>query len=308
VNVPKPSPKLPPTYKRLAKVSPYSVWACSIVGTLNSMSNASKRINFIINKSKESNAIQMWFKINNTNVCCNILYKIAGKLMRMAEIIITGASGGIGSALCRVFLDGGHRVMAISRKESVMDVHPNLEWVQNSLDNYAEIRNAVDSWSEGSGLRILIHNAGYMIRKAFMEIEQSEMEELMHVNLIYPCMLTKALLGWLSNGDAGHTIYISSMSGFQGSLKYPGLTAYGASKSAGNAWIESMAAEFDIKQGLYFNALSLGAVNTSMLKDAIPNTTSAVEVREMARFIFDFALDGFKVMNGVVLPVRISNP
>jgi NAD(P)-dependent dehydrogenase (short-subunit alcohol dehydrogenase family) len=226
----------------------------------------------------------------------------------MAEIIVTGASGGIGSSLCRVFLDAGHRVLAISRKKSIVTPHSNLHWLQCSLSDKQAVKEEVALWSQGQSKRILIHNAGYMLRSSFEETEASDLDELMRVNLIYPWLLTQALLPWLRKGEVGHIIYISSMSGFQGSLKYPGLAAYGASKSAGNAWIESMAAEIGVETGLYFNALALGAVNTSMLEEAIPGTKNAVDVLEICRFISQFALEAYKVMNGSIVPVRVGNP
>ncbi len=226
----------------------------------------------------------------------------------MAEIIITGASGGIGSALCKLFLDEGHRVFAISRRVMQTVRHPNLHWMKAELSESANISREVAAWSKGKDLRVLLHNAGYMVRKPAAIIEEADLEELMRVNVIWPWLLTKALLPWLSNGIAGHTIYISSMSGFQGSLKYAGLSAYGASKAAGNAWIESMAAEHGTDDRLYFNALALGAVETPMLRDSIPGSAKGVEVEVMAKFIFSFAMEGFRVMNGRIVPVSLGNP
>jgi 3-oxoacyl-[acyl-carrier protein] reductase len=226
----------------------------------------------------------------------------------MIEVLITGASGGIGKALCQAFLAQGHKVFAISRKENEGQCHPNLVWLNYDLSDFDTIALEVMSRSEGRALRILIHNAGHLVRKPFEQIDANDLVLLMNVNLIYPWMLTKSLLPWLKMGVQSHTVYVSSMSGFQGSVKYDGLAAYGASKSAGNAWIEAMSAEFNADQGLYFNALALGAVDTPMLQKAISGVASAVHANTMATYIVGFALEGFKVINGAIIPVRIGNP
>lgn len=224
----------------------------------------------------------------------------------MAEVIITGASGGIGRCLCKSFLDVGHRVMAISRKVQDYD-HENLKWVCTELKDAESIAIEVSLWSREADLRILIHNAGHLVRKPFELTAIEDLQDSFDVNLIWPWMLTSRLLQWLRLPGTAHTIYIGSMAGFQGSVKYSGLVGYGASKAAGNAWIEGMSAEF-AGSNMYFNALDLGAVNTEMLKEAIPDYTGGVDSDTIASFIMRFALEGYKVVNGVVVPVRMGNP
>lgn len=224
----------------------------------------------------------------------------------IAEVIITGASGGIGESLCKTFLDDGHRVFAISRSHQIHE-HSNLEWFQGELYDASGIEQAIVSWSQQSELRILIHNAGLLIRNTFEETTQENLQNALNVNLIWPWMLTKKLFHWLKIPGASHIIYVGSMAGYQGSIKYNGLLGYGVSKAAGNSWIEGMAAEF-IETNMYFNALDLGAVKTKMLVDALPTYSGGIDSETIAVFIKQFALDGFRVMNGVILPVRFGNP
>ena len=224
----------------------------------------------------------------------------------IAEVIVTGASGGIGKSLCRTFLDDGHRVFAISRNQQEYE-HKNVRWFQGELHDTQGIESAITSWSRPSELRILIHNAGFMVRRSFEETTTEDLHSLLNVNLIWPWMLTSKLLHWLNMPGVGHTIYIGSMAGYQGSVKFKGLLGYGASKASGNSWIEGMAAEF-AESNMYFNALDLGAVSTKMLKEAIPDYSGGVDSETIAEFIKRFALEGFRVMNGVIVPVRIGNP
>jgi hypothetical protein len=59
---------------------------------------------------------------------------------------------------------------------------------------------------------------------------------------------------------------------------------------------------------LYFNALSLGAVQTDMLKEAFPSLQDSLDVETICNWIAKFALEGFKVVNGQNLPISLGNP
>jgi 3-oxoacyl-[acyl-carrier protein] reductase len=56
------------------------------------------------------------------------------------------------------------------------------------------------------------------------------------------------------------------------------------------------------------NCLALGAVQTEMLQKAFPGYKAPITAKEMAEFIFMFALQGQKYHNGKIIPVSLSNP
>jgi NAD(P)-dependent dehydrogenase (short-subunit alcohol dehydrogenase family) len=56
------------------------------------------------------------------------------------------------------------------------------------------------------------------------------------------------------------------------------------------------------------NTLALGAVQTEMLNNAFPGYKAPLSAKEMAEFILEFSLNGFKFFNGKIIPVSISNP
>jgi NAD(P)-dependent dehydrogenase (short-subunit alcohol dehydrogenase family) len=97
------------------------------------------------------------------------------------------------------------------------------------------------------------------------------------------------------------------MGGIQGSSKFAGLAAYSSSKGAVITLSELLAEEF-AAQGIAFNVLALGAVNTEMLAEAFPGYVAPVSALEMAQYIFDFTLTGNKFYNGKVLQVSASTP
>ena len=116
---------------------------------------------------------------------------------------------------------------------------------------------------------------------------------------------TQALLPSLAPN--AHIVNISSMGGFQGSLKFAGLAAYSTSKAALCAFTELFAEEYK-HTNIHMNCLCLGAVQTEMLAAAFPGYSAPTTPTEMADFIADFALHSGAFFNGKILPVSSTNP
>ena len=70
---------------------------------------------------------------------------------------------------------------------------------------------------------------------------------------------------------------------------------------------ELLAEEYK-ERGIAFNVLALGAVQTEMLQEAFPGYEAPISAKDMANYIFDFALTGNKYYNGKVLQVSSTNP
>ncbi len=233
------------------------------------------------------------------------------------NIIITGASRGIGAALSRNFVGrGGHRLFILSRNNDVlMDFRDELlslnqksEIVILNYDLakagiYSEITNKISEFTDT--IDILINNAGSIVVKAFEEFTKEDIDQQFAVNYMAPAQLIQSLIPFLRKSELAHVVNISSMAGFQGSKKFPGLSHYSASKAAIAALTESLAEEFN--QEIVFNALCIGAVQTEMLEEAFPGYIAPVNPDEMAEYIADFALKSHMYMNGRVLPVSLGS-
>jgi NAD(P)-dependent dehydrogenase (short-subunit alcohol dehydrogenase family) len=150
-----------------------------------------------------------------------------------------------------------------------------------------------------------VHNAGSLLLKSFSETTQDDFENIYKVNVFGVANLTRICIPYLIKGS--HVVTISSMGGIQGSLKFAGLAAYSSSKGAVITLSELLAEEYK-EQGISFNVLALGAVQTEMLEDAFPGYQAPISAEEMADYIFNFTLTGNKYFNGKVLPVSSSNP
>jgi NAD(P)-dependent dehydrogenase (short-subunit alcohol dehydrogenase family) len=225
----------------------------------------------------------------------------------MKNIIITGTSRGIGYELALQFANAGHQVLAISRKipqgflgnQNITSLSIDL----TNEDDLIQVQNFLSqTWKN---VDIIIHNAGSLINKPFAQTTQEDFENVYKVNVFGVANLTRVCLPYLQNGS--HVVSISSMGGIQGSMKFAGLSAYSSSKGAVITLSELLAEEFK-EQGIAFNVLALGAVNTEMLNEAFPGYEAPISAQEMAEYIFNFSLTGNKFHNGKIIQVSSSTP
>ena len=228
--------------------------------------------------------------------------------MKNKNIIITGTSRGIGLELAMKFANEGHQVLAISRKISTTLIeNPNITCLSIDVSISEELLQVekfiTNSWQ--SKVDVIIHNAGALVNKPFEQITPADFEHVYKVNVFAVAELTRICIPYLSKGS--HVVTISSMGGVQGSSKFPGLAAYSSSKGAVITLSELLAEEYK-EQQIAFNVLALGAVNTEMLHEAFPGYEAPLSAKEMAEYIWNFALTGNKFYNGKVLQVSASTP
>ena len=225
----------------------------------------------------------------------------------MKKIIVTGTSRGIGHELAVQFANAGHQVLALSRNISkTLLSHENITCLSVDLskeDDLIQVENFLSStWKK---VDAIVHNAGSLLLKPFAETTSQEFENIYRVNVFAVANLTRICLPYLKKGS--HVVSISSMGGIQGSMKFAGLSAYSSSKGAVITLSELLAEEYK-EQGIAFNVLALGSVNTEMLQEAFPGYEAPLSANEMANYIFDFTLTGNKYYNGKVLQVSSSTP
>jgi 3-oxoacyl-[acyl-carrier protein] reductase len=152
---------------------------------------------------------------------------------------------------------------------------------------------------------ILINNAGFLVAKDFLEMDNREARMILETNFFGPASMIRVLKPMMVSGS--HIVNIASMGGFQGSAKYKGLSYYSASKAALVCLTECLAIEFS-GSGISVNCLALGAVQTEMFDEAFPGFKAPLDAKQMAEFISWFAVTGQKFFNGKILPVATGNP
>ncbi|MEI7508464.1 MAG: SDR family NAD(P)-dependent oxidoreductase [Flavobacterium sp.] len=225
----------------------------------------------------------------------------------MKNVIITGTSRGIGFELALQFANQGHQVLAVSRKIpdgllgnpkiTCLSIDIAVEEEMHEIDKFI-----ASTWKK---VDVIINNAGCLVNKPFAQLSQSDFERVYKVNVFGVANLIRTCLPYMNKGS--HVVSISSMGGIQGSSKFAGLAAYSSSKGALITLSELLAEEYK-EQGIAFNVLALGAVNTEMLEEAFPGYVAPISAKDMADYIFNFALTGNKFYNGKVLQVSSTTP
>ena len=228
--------------------------------------------------------------------------------MKSKNIIITGTSRGIGFELVHLFANQGHNVLALSRNaQPVNNLHfeniTSLSFDLCNSEDYIKVEDFIST--EWKHVDILINNAGMLLNKSFAETTFQDFESVYRTNVFGVSEMTRIVLPFMKQD--GHVVTISSMGGIQGSMKFPGLSAYSSSKGAVITLTELLAEEYK-ETGPQFNVLALGAVQTEMLKEAFPDYQAPTTAKEMAEYISDFSLKGNKYYNGKVLQVSNSTP
>ena len=232
------------------------------------------------------------------------------------KVIVTGASRGIGFELVKQYAEAGYEVLAISRnvdrleylKKECLSLNPQalvhvISFDLANGDFEAQLIPYINKCFQQ--VDILINNAGALVAKPFTEISLEELERVYRVNVQAVFRLTQLLMPKFS--DKAHILNISSVGGVQGSVKFPGLSAYSSSKAALVGLTECLAEEYK-ETDLSFNCLALGAVQTEMLEEAFPGYEAPTTAKDMAAYILDFSLNGPKFYRGKILTVSKSTP
>ncbi len=230
------------------------------------------------------------------------------------NIVITGASSGIGRDIALKLADeAGNKIYAISRNKSALwslagecankNIIPVVLDITGARSSLRELKKRLIA--DPGIIDIIINNAGYLVNKPFTEQSDEDIASLVAVNFTAPAALVSELLPLMKRGS--HVVNIGSMGGFQGSMKFPGLSYYSATKGALAVLTECLAAEY-ADLGISFNCLCPGAVQTEMFSKAFPGYIAPVSSSEMAAFVADFALNGNRFFNGKILPVALSVP
>jgi short-subunit dehydrogenase len=232
------------------------------------------------------------------------------------NVVLTGASRGIGYqvalSFCRKKVD--NLVLVSRNKERLHELKNECEALNPEIIVTIIAEDIIDLANENTlferiksleKIDILINNAGLLISKPFKDFSYEETKKIFDVNFHAPAQIITQILPLISNSQIAHIINISSIGGFQGSSKYPGLSYYSASKSALTTLTECLSTELT---NVKTNCLALGAVQTEMLEEAFPGYEAPVSAEQMGEYIVDFALTGHKYYNGQILPVRLGNP
>lgn len=236
-------------------------------------------------------------------------------MSELGIIIVTGASRGVGRAtVISLVRDHGREVLAIARStrsldvlsEELKDAPGHLRTLTADLTSPA-LPAQLNAALGNRTVAALVNNAGLLLKRDFGQWTSEDMQQLYQVNVVAPLLLVQTLLHRFSIEPPAHVVNIGSMGGVRGTTKFPGLLGYSVSKGALVTLTECLAEELKEK-GVRANCLSLGAVDTEMLREAFPGYQAPVSADRVGEFVARFSLEGHNLFNSKVLEVAVDTP
>jgi NADP-dependent 3-hydroxy acid dehydrogenase YdfG len=193
--------------------------------------------------------------------------------------VITGASSGIGEATARLLVADGYRVALLARRaDRIQALADELGDGAIAIEADVTDRDSIVAAAERvqqelGGADVLVNNAGVMLLAPFSSDQQTEIRQMIEVNLLGAMTTTEVFLDELREGGGGDLVNLSSVAG---RTARPGSAVYNATKWGLNGWSEALRQE--LQPDVRVMVIEPGAVATE-LTDHIthPDTKQAVE-------------------------------
>ena len=181
------------------------------------------------------------------------------------NILITGASGGIGKELVKKFVSLGGNVLGSGTKIEKLDLlkkqYPNIKVKKFDMEEDSKIKDFIDSVTlELGGLDILINNAGINMDNLSLRMKDEEWKKVININLTSTFLLSKHAIKQMLKNKFGRIVNITSVVGHTGNL---GQSNYSASKSGIIGMSKSLAIEY-AKKNITVNCVSPGFIDSDM--------------------------------------------
>jgi 3-oxoacyl-[acyl-carrier protein] reductase len=185
----------------------------------------------------------------------------------MDLILVTGASKGLGLAICKRLLESNYKVVGIARSktdefQALENIYKdNLVYVQYDFNNTKDIHELVKSITKEYGnIYGLINNAALGHDGVLGTMHESQISELIRVNIEAPILLTKYASRSMLMKLRGRIINIGSIIASTG---FNGLSVYGATKASLSGFTKSLARELG-RARITVNTIAPGYMQTAM--------------------------------------------
>ncbi|MEE8180644.1 MAG: SDR family oxidoreductase [Nitrosopumilaceae archaeon] len=236
--------------------------------------------------------------------------------------IVTGASSDIGAGIVRRFVEEGAKVILLGRNlESLEKVRKDVGNEKNTVaitcdvTDEAQIIQTVDQVMDKYGkIDILVNGAGALNDPIhFHEMSESEVSNLINVNILGVFKPTKAVLTKMSEVKNGVIINIGSISS-ERAIPRVHLAVYSATKAAVSMFTKSIAVEY-ARRNIRCNCINPGIINSGMIKPYLedPNARKVLEDRlplnrigepvDVANAVLFMASDEANWITGTILDV-----
>ena len=181
------------------------------------------------------------------------------------NVLITGATGGIGNELVKKFITLGANVLATGTKSEKLDTikkkYPDIRIKKFDISEHPRIEEFIDNVVlELGGLDVLVNNAGINMDNLSIRMKDEEWIKVINVNLSSTFLLSKHSIRKMLKSKFGRIVNITSVVGHTGNL---GQSNYAASKAGIIGMSKSLAAEY-AKKDITVNCVSPGFIVSDM--------------------------------------------
>jgi 3-oxoacyl-[acyl-carrier protein] reductase len=210
------------------------------------------------------------------------------------NVLVTGASRGLGLGIARKLTGAGYNVIALARQKNkqVTEViaeaergkSSSLHFVAFDLGRIDDIPELVRKLRKDFGpLFGLVNNAALGLDGALAMMHNSQIQQLVRVNTLSPIILTKYVVRSMMSEGAGRIVNVASVIGFTG---YSGLSVYAATKASMIGFTRSVAREVG-RLGINVNAVAPGFIDTDMTHGLVGEQRQQVVRRSALRRLAD---------------------
>ena len=182
------------------------------------------------------------------------------------NIIVTGASGGIGGSIVKKFYDYGSNILAtgtrVEKLEELKSKFKNLKTLKFDISQTDKIESFIEEATNelGGNLDCIINNAGITKDNLAIRMSIEEWKKVLDINLTSTFLMSKFAIKKMLKNKSGKIINITSIVGHTGNL---GQSNYTASKAGIIAMSKSLSVEY-AKKNININCVSPGFIKTAM--------------------------------------------
>ncbi len=195
------------------------------------------------------------------------------------NILITGATGGIGKAIVKNFDGDNNNLLIIGTNEDKLnalsqELESSTKYLSCDFSDYRNVKNIITKINEefDNKIDILINNAGITRDNLTLRMKEEEWNEVINLNLSTTFFLTKEILRFMIKNRFGRIINISSVVGSSGNL---GQANYAASKAGLEGMTKSIALEV-ASRGITANCIAPGFIKTAMTSDLLEKSEDKI--------------------------------
>jgi 3-oxoacyl-[acyl-carrier protein] reductase len=204
----------------------------------------------------------------------------------MRNVVITGASRGIGLAIARELAEAGYCVLAVARRETAElrgaaeDARKlpagQIRFAPFDLEKIDEIADFVRSLREAHGpIYGLVNNAGMSVEGLLTRLREKDIERIVRLNVLAPILVAKEAVRSMMASGEGRIVNMTSIVATTG---FSGLSVYAATKASMIGFTHSLAREVG-SLGITVNSVAPGFVKTDLTAGADPGQLEAVARR-----------------------------